>query len=339
MWQRLVEEHGVEVGESTVRRYVAEVRRRQELPLVEVSVPQHHPLGEEAEVDFGSVHVYLAEALTELPLFLMRLSASGRTFVRAYLNEAQEVFLDGHVQAFEHLGGCPARIRYDNLKAAVTKVLRGRSRVESDRFVALRSHYGFDSFFCLPGPQGAHEKGGVESEVGRFRRRHLVPVPHVASVTELNELLGAAMATDDRRRVGSRRITVGDHFSFEAEALRRLPAERFDVAVLSSHRVDRKARVSVRGALYSVPARYAGRRLDVRTGAERVEVLDGASVVAAHARARKGEEVLGAGPLPRGPRLQARRHALGRPPGPGASLGRLQRHPRAVLGRGPPPTG
>jgi hypothetical protein len=29
VWQRLVDEHHADVGESTVRRYVAEVRRRQ----------------------------------------------------------------------------------------------------------------------------------------------------------------------------------------------------------------------------------------------------------------------------------------------------------------------
>ena len=182
VFQRLVEEHGVVVGESTVRRFVAQVRARQEVPLVEVMVPQHHPLGAEAEVDFGTISVYLAGLLVEVPLFHMRLSASGRPFARAYLNECQEVFLDGHVRAFEHFGGVPGRIRYDNLKSAVVRVLKGRDRLESERFVALRSHYGFDSFFCQPGIKGSHEKGGVEGEVGRFRRRHLVPVPRVASM-------------------------------------------------------------------------------------------------------------------------------------------------------------
>jgi len=188
VWQRLVEEHGADVGESSVRRFVAEVRARQELPLAEVAVPQHHRLGEEAEVDFGTATVVLAGLATEVQLFIMRLSASGRGYPHAYLNEGQEVFLDGHVCAFEHFGGVPGRIRYDNLKAAVEKILRGRDRLESDRFVALRSHYGFDSFFCQPGVKGAHEKGGVESEIGRFRRRHMVPVPQVASMAELNEL-------------------------------------------------------------------------------------------------------------------------------------------------------
>lgn len=292
VWQRLVEEHGAAVGESTVRRYVAEVRRRMDVPLIEVMVPQHHPLGEEAEVDFGTAGVYLAGVLVEVSMFIMRLSASGRSYPRAYLNEAQEVFLDGHVRAFEHFGGVPRRIRYDNLKAAVERVLKGRDRIESDRFIALRSHYGFDSFFCQPGIKGSHEKGGVEGEVGRFRRRHLVPVPHVDSMAELNAFLAVCIARDDDRFIAHRRITVAEHFSFEADTLRPLPVEPFEVGVVVPHRVDRKSRVSVRGCLYSVPAAHVGKRLDVRVGAETIEILDGPLVLARHARGLKGDEVL-----------------------------------------------
>src|SRR5262249_16112202 len=212
---------------------------------------------------------------------------------RAYRNECQEVFLDGHVHAFEHFGGCLGRIRYDNLKAAVERVLRGRDRIESDRFVALRSHYRFDSFFGQPGVKGSHEKGGVEGEVGRFRRRHLVPVPHVASVAELKEQLAAGAARDDVRFIAQRPITHGEHSAPPAAtASRPPPAERFDRAVVSPHRVDTKSRVSVRNWLYSVPVRFVGRRLDVRVGAETVEALDGATVVARHPRGLKGDEVL-----------------------------------------------
>ena len=292
VWQRLVDEHDADVGESTVRRYVKVVRERQETSLIEVAVPQHHPLGEEAEVDFGSIHVYLAGVLTEVAMFVMRLSASGRAFPVAYLNEAQEVFLDGHVRAFEHFSGVPVRVRYDNLKAAVVKVLKGRDRIESDRFVALRSHYGFESFFCQPGLGGAHEKGGVEGEIGRFRRRHLVPIPKVASMAELNELLVAAALVDDRRHIAHRRVTVGEHFELEAGALRPLPIERFDITVLGTNRVDTKSRVCVRQVHYSVPVRYVRQRLDVRVGAETVEILDRARIVAVHVRGRKGDEVL-----------------------------------------------
>jgi hypothetical protein len=163
-------------------------------------------------------------------------------------------------------------------------VLRGRDRAETERFIALRSHYGFDSFFCQPGPDGAHEKGGVEGEVGRFRRRHLVPVPRVASLAELNELIAAGDLDDDRRRIGGRAITVGDHFALEALALQPLPAELFDTTLLLAPRVDAKSRVCVRQCFYSVRVRYVGRRVEVRLGADTVEVLDGSRTIAAHAR-------------------------------------------------------
>jgi hypothetical protein len=97
---------------------------------------------------------------------------------------------------------------------------------------------------------------------------------------------------DDRRHIAHRRITVGEHFGLEAGALRPLPVEAFDVGVVASNRVDTKSRVCVRQVHYSVPVRYVRQRLDVRVGAETIEVLDGARIVATHARARKGDEVL-----------------------------------------------
>ena len=73
--------------------------------------------------------------------------------------------MQGHAEAFAVLGGIPVRhIRYDNLKPAVKQVCFGRSRVESQRWITFRSHYGFDAFYCMPGIEGAHEKGGVEHE-------------------------------------------------------------------------------------------------------------------------------------------------------------------------------
>ncbi|MFD0476488.1 hypothetical protein ACFQ0B_55875 [Nonomuraea thailandensis] len=59
------------------------------------------------------------------------------------------------------------------------------ARVETDRWVAFRSHYRLEAFHCRPGKQGANEKGGVEGEVGYFRRNHLVPVPRVSSAHAL----------------------------------------------------------------------------------------------------------------------------------------------------------
>jgi hypothetical protein len=110
---------------------------------------------------------------------------------------------------------------------------------------------------------------------------------------ELNELVAAGDARDDHRRIFGRPITVGGHFEIEAPELRPLPAVRFDTTLLLHPRVDTKSRVCVRQCFYSVPVRFAGRRIDVRLGAERVDALDGSAVVARHARAvAKGTEVL-----------------------------------------------
>jgi transposase len=170
----------------TVSRYVAKRRVELGLDQQEVLVPQTHLPGAEAEVDFGEFYATVAGVWIKLWMFVMRLSHSGRAFHVAFATQAQEAFLQGHVLAFQHFGAVPGRVRYYNLKPAVVRVLRGRDRDESGRFIALRSHYGFDSFFCRPGKDGAHEQGGVEGEIGRFRRRHLVPVPTVASLAELN---------------------------------------------------------------------------------------------------------------------------------------------------------
>jgi transposase len=293
VWQRLVAEHGATVAEVTVSRYVA--RRRAELGLdtIEVMVPQSHEPGAEAEVDFGEFHATVAGVLVKLWMFVMRLSCSGRAFHVAFATQAQEAFLEGHVLALEYFGAVPGRVRYDNLGPAVARVLRGRDRAESERFIALRSHYQFDSFFCTPGKGGAHEKGGVEGEIGRFRRRHLVPVPAVASLAALNQLIAEADIVDDGRVITGRPVTIAAAFADEQLAMLALPAEPFDPARLLAARVDARARVCVRQNYYSVPARYAGRRLPVRLSASSVEVLDGPRVVARHERvAGKYAEIL-----------------------------------------------
>jgi transposase len=285
VWQRLVAERGATLSEVTVSRYVA--RRRGELGLdhADVAVPQAHLPGAEAEVDFGEFHAMIAGTLVKLWLFVLRLSCSGRAFHVAFATQAQEAFLEGHVLAFEYFGAVPGRIRYDNLKPAVTRVLRGRDRAEAERFIALRSHYGFDSFFCIPGQAGAHEKGGVEGEIGRFRRRHLVPVPSVASLAALNQRIATADIIDDGRVITGRAVTIASAFAAEQPAMMPLPAEMFDPARLLQARVDNRARVCVRQNYYSVPARYLSRRVAVRLSAMTVQVLDGPRVVAAHDRA------------------------------------------------------
>src|SRR6266704_2007937 len=123
VFERLRDEHDAQVSYSTVARYV---QRR----------------GAGAGVDFGDVLVELAGHLARCYLFACRLSFAGKACHRVYACQAQEAFLDGHVTAFEATGGVPWRhVRYDNLSPAVAKVLAGRSRTETARWLSFRSWY------------------------------------------------------------------------------------------------------------------------------------------------------------------------------------------------------
>lgn len=287
IWHRLLDEHGADVGYPTVRDYVR-WRRPEILGTSGVSramVPQEHSPGAEAEVDFGELWVILAGVKTKCYMFAFRLSHSGRAVHRVYPTQALEAFLEGHIDAFEELGGVPTlQIKYDNLSPAVTQVLSGRARVETTRWALFRSHYGFDAFYCEPGINGAHEKGGIEGEVGRFRRTWLSPMPVVASLAELNARIREWDLRDERRRIGQKISTVAQDLSSDREHLAQLPRDRFDPGLELYPRVDRSGLVTVRQAKYSVPVRLIGRKLRVSLRASELVVFDGRQVVARHER-------------------------------------------------------
>ncbi len=291
VFERLCDEHDARVSYSYVAKYVQ--RRRAEILAEDRArpaglagfVPQAREPGAEAQVDFGEVTVRLAGELSRCFMFAFRLSYSGRACHRVYASQAQEAFLEGHVAAFGVMGGLPyAQVRYDNLSPAVAKVLTGRNRTETARWLSFRAHYGFEAFYCVPGQEGAHEKGGVEGEIGRFRRRWFVPVPAEASLAELNARLAEADAGEDARHIDQRLSVVGEDFAVEAPFLLPLPAEAFDTAATAWPRVDRYARIAVGKCRYSVPARLIDARVRVRLSANQLEVYDGSRLAAVHPR-------------------------------------------------------
>lgn len=291
IFDRLIDEHAmIDVSYQVVRAYVAlrkpEIRTEAGRGPAEVFVPQSHRPGQEAEVDFGEVAVRLRGTMVTCFLFSLRLSFSGKAVHRIFASGGQEAFFEGHEHAFRVLGGVPlGQIRYDNLKAAVAQVLGfSRQRVETERWVAFRSHWSVDPFYCQPGLQGAHEKGGVEGQIGWFRRNHLVPVPEVESLAELNTLVDAWDVADENRRIGARPRTVGQMFALETPLLRRLPAESFETGRWFTPRVDRFSQISIRTNRYSVPVRLIGRRVRVLLHASELVVFDGRTEVARHER-------------------------------------------------------
>ena len=284
IYQRLVDEEGAELAESTVRRYVRIRKLELGLATDEAFCPQIHLPGQDAEVDWGEAEVILAGERVTVNLFLMRSSFSGASFCWASQHATQQAFLHAHTLAFEFFGGVFHRLRYDNLSSAVKKVLRGRRRIEADRFTAMRSHHLFESEFTTPGIKGAHEKGGIEGEVGRFRRRHLVPVPQLESIGELNRMILAGSESDLDRRIIGKDNPTGEDLIRERDLMLTLPDGPFDSSETSRVRVDRNSLVTVRQNRYSVPVGLVGLAVDARIGAKRVSVFHRGKEVASHER-------------------------------------------------------
>jgi len=282
IWQRIKQEvPGCEISERSIRKYVR--KRRLALGLMgrEICVPQSYPWGSEAQVDWYEAYADLGGERTCLQVFEMRSMAGGGAFHRAYPRATQQAFLEGHELAFRRFGGVFRRLRYDNLKSAVKRILQGYRREETARFIAFRSHWKFEAVFCTPGE--GHEKGGIEGEGGYFRRNHWVPIPQARDLEDLNEQLLAACYADEQRKIAGREMTVGQSVLTEKEYLLPLAEEGFDLAEVSFPKVDGMGRVKVRTNFYSAPIRV-GVEVQAKIYSSYVEVWHEGQCVARHER-------------------------------------------------------
>jgi hypothetical protein len=171
--------------------------------------------------------------------------------------------------------------KYDNLTSAVRKILRGFRREETTRFLAFRSHWQFDAEFCTPGE--GHEKGGVEGEVGYFRRNHWVPLPQAADLDALNAQLLAGCRADEARVIQGRPHSVGEAMTIERASLRPFAAEPFDLQEVSFPTVDGAGCVRVKTNPYSVPA-PVGTCVEAKLGSAHVELWADGQCLARHER-------------------------------------------------------
>jgi transposase len=285
IWKRICAElPEKKVCERTVRLYVQ--KRKVELGLVvhETFVPQSYPWGVEAQVDWYEAYADLSGERTKLQVFAMRSMASGAAFHCAFLHATQQAFLEAHELAFAFFCGVFRKLRYDNLTAAVKKIVQGYRREETTRFIAFRSHWHFESEFCTPSE--AHEKGGVEGEAGYFRRNHWVPVPKAVDVAGLNIELLKGCHQDEQRRIEGRDQSVGAALLIEREHLLPLANEGMDLAQTSFPAVNSLGCVKVLTNCYSVPLK-AGTQVQSRTYASTVELWHDGRCVAQHERCYK----------------------------------------------------
>jgi len=180
-----------------------------------------------------------------------------------------EAFLEGHVRAFEWLGGVPRECVYDNLRAAVAR-RDGDQVVWNPRFLHLRGHYGFHATACTP--ETPREKGAVEAGV-RYLKTGFWPARRFADLGELDE-----QYADWRDRVAnvrthaSGRFPVAERLGEERAALRALPPARFDWSGARSTRVPLDGYLRHGRCFYRAPGRLVHERVELRFDRDQVWV-------------------------------------------------------------------
>jgi transposase len=277
IYDRLKDEYGYAGSERVVRREVSVLRES----VPDSHVPQTYQRADGATFDFGEAEVVIDGIETRINLAGMRLDYSSKFFVCALPTQRRECLFESHLGAFRYLEGIPQRIRYDNMKVAVQKILRGRNRKEQSLWVSFRSHFLFDADYCNPGK--GQEKGSIENLVGYVRRNYLVPMPEVKNFAELNTYLLECCEKDARRRKRSGN-TVHELWLDEKEQLRSLPEKIPEACVTVTARVNRSQLVRFCNKVYSVPPEYVGKIVTVKAFVFKLNITYLDKVIAIHHR-------------------------------------------------------
>ncbi len=277
IWQRLRTEHGFTGGYTTVKDVVRELKIGRQ----EVFLPLSHPPGE-GQVDFGFAEVVVAGVPTKVALFVLSLPYANAVFCQVFPRECTEVFLEGHKRAFAFFGGVPRRIAYDNARTAVARITDRRQRQVTRAFQRLQSHYLFTPHFCLV--RRPNEKGHVERLLDYARSNFLVPVPSVPSLEALNALLVERCRQDLDRPVRGKSGTSATLLIEDQAAFLPLPSRPFEARRLTQVAADSLSLIRFDTNSYSVPTRYAHRRLTVIATVDEVRVVHEDRLVARHER-------------------------------------------------------
>jgi transposase len=262
-----------ELGErccvSTVAKYIAPWRAA--LRKVEPTIRFETGPGEQGQVDWGSTWIYLGLERVRVHLFTMVLGFSRRLFAKAYSNEGLESLLEAHAAAFEHFGGRPESLLYDNPRTIVIAKDESTGQVSwNAAFKDRMDFYGLKIRLCRY--YRAQTKGKVESGV-KYVKRNALAGRRFVSLEELNAyLLGWCVEVADQRVHGTTHEKPADRFA-RAEQLipvdQRPPTPRERV---ETRQLSRDGYVAVDANLYPVPLEWveAVNVVEVRILAEEI---------------------------------------------------------------------
>jgi transposase len=275
----LRDEYGYDGSIDLVKRRLRELRP---LPVRSAQRTGYRP-GQVLQLDWAEMPTRPRLAGNERRVYALiaSLPYSGAQTAFFSLEMTLESFLEGHVHAFEWLGGVPRECVYDNLRSVVAR-REGDEVVWNRRFLHLRGHYGFHATACTPATP--REKGSVEAQV-RYLKSGFWPARRFADLGELDERYADWRdRTCNRRTHATGRFPVDERLAEERQALRPLPPLRFDWAGHRSTRVPIDGYLRHGRCFYRAPERLVHERVELRFDRDQVWIVHRGQEVARYPR-------------------------------------------------------
>lgn len=274
IYKRLTQEaDGFDCSYRLVSKYV--LSRKEELKLARNRgyIPLVHRPGE-AQADFGSADFFEGGVRHSGKYFAISFPYSNAGYLQLNYGENMECLLEAMEAIFEHIGGVPREIWFDNTKTIVTKIIKGGGCDITERLIQFTEHYGFKAIYV--NPSAGWEKGSVENKVGYGRRNMLVPMPRFLVLSEFNrQLLKECDADADREHYLHTDQTIQDRFELDRRTLLPLPSVPFETAGYKTARTNKWGKFTLNKGLheYSVSPAYAEKTVRVKLTSSRVIVM------------------------------------------------------------------
>ena len=289
VFDRLRDELGFTGSYSSVKRYV----RKKKFVLkskVNGYLPLAHPLGS-GQVDFGASMGYDATG-REITFYGLTVSFpnSNKGYTQIFPSQNQECLLEGMKRIFEHIGGVPPMLRFDNMSTAVAQILQDGERVLSEGFRRFMLHYRFRAEFC--NPASGNEKGNVENKVGYSRRNLFVPVPTITSFDTYNEALWGLCEKDADREHYKHKVSIQELWKEDEKQLLTLPEYPYTVFRYDTLTVSKTGFVTVDTNKYGLSPQLSRQLVQAKVFFDHVEFFHDHKPVGAYRRSyENGAEI------------------------------------------------
>lgn len=273
--EKITNEKGLTVGYATVSRFLNQFKTS------EVYIPLIAKPAEEAQVDFGYLgRFFKGDKLVKVWCFSIVLSHSRYSYHKLVTNQSVSTFINCHIESFEYFGGVPYTVKIDNLKAGVIAPDFYEPSIQR-QYAEFLQYY--KSTPITARIRRGQDKGKVEAGVKYVKNNFLKRVDHQDFFQLEKDILDWTNNTCNTRLHGTtKKIPLEIFNSIEKVELQKLPCKRYEILKIEHRKVNNYGHISFKNNFYSVPYKYIGKTLFVKSTDTIIKIFEDTQELAIH---------------------------------------------------------